>query len=84
LLSSASEAVALELIAATIRAQMLDFFDDHGWNSFQSSVKVRLNHYPTAKVIYRSLKLSLPARCGSVALAVSSPFDYAECLTEKA
>jgi hypothetical protein len=29
LFSPASEPVALELIAATIRAQMLDFFDDH-------------------------------------------------------
>jgi len=56
LLSSASEAVALELIAATIRAQMLDFFDDHGWNSFQSSAKVRLNHYPKVYIAKKSLK----------------------------
>ena len=34
LLSPASEPVALELIAATIRTQIFDFFDDHGLEFF--------------------------------------------------
>jgi hypothetical protein len=58
LLSPASESIALELIAAPIRAQMLDFFDDHG--SELLSVCCRSNIKSLPKIYFLHLFKILP------------------------
>ena len=61
LLAPSGKSVALELVAATIGAKMLDFLDDHGVGLLLDFLEVRLNHYHyfSACFIFKYLKEAL-------------------------